>query len=299
MVKKEISTTIVTKNKENHLKRSFFRVFWNRFKYNRIAVFSLIVIIILILLAIFGPMFSPYNYKTLNYSALYEKPSFKHIMGTDDSGRDMATLLLYSLRNALIVGFGAGFVELIIGLLIGSFAGFFGGTIDNILMRITDIMYGFPSFLFNVILVMLMGRGLFTIFLAIGITSWVNMARIVRSQVLAIKQSDYIEAGKALGASNARIILKYILPNSIGPVIIALSFSIPNAMMMESGMSLIGMGVMPPMPSWGALISQGNAYILSAPYMVIFPALSFAITILAFSYFGDGLRDAFDPKQDR
>lgn len=283
----------------NIRKRSFLNVFWGRFKENKISVFCFGVIVLLILLAVLGPLLSPYNYRTLDYTALYAKPSLKHLMGCDDAGRDMATLILYGLRNALIVGFGAGIVELCLGLLIGATAGFFGGRIDNILMRITDIMYGFPSFLFNVILVMLLGRGIFTIFVAIGLTSWTNMARIVRSQVLSIKQSDYVEAGKALGASNARTILKYIIPNSVGPLAIALSFSVPNAMMMESGMSLIGMGVMPPMPSWGGLINQGQAYILSAPHMILYPALSFAITILAFSYLGDGIRDAFDPKHDR
>lgn len=292
----EIRTSVV---KVNISKRSFMSVLWSRLKKNKVTVFFLIVIVILILLAIFGPMISPYDYKTLDYSNPYGKPDAKHWMGTDDVGRDMATLLVYSLRNAFIVGFGAGIVELCIGLLIGAAAGFFGGRVDNILMRFTDIMYGFPSFLFNIILVMLLGRGIFTIFVAIGITSWTNMARIVRSQVLSLKQSDFIEAGRAMGASNARIIFKYIIPNSVGPLIIALSFSIPNAMMMESGMSLIGMGVMPPMPSWGGLINQGCRFILSAPYMILYPALSFAITILSFSYLGDGLRDAFDPKHDK
>lgn len=287
-------------NFNNNLKkRSYGQIIWSRFKSNKTAVFCLGMIIFLILLAIFGPMLSPYSYKTNDYSSLYMKPNLKHWMGTDETGRDMATLIVYSLRNALLIGFGAGFVEIIIGLIVGATAGYFGGKIDNILMRIVDIMFGFPTFLFNILLVMVMGRGLFTIFLAIGLTSWAGMARLVRSQVLAIKQSEFIEAGKAMGASNFRIIKRYIIPNSIGILIVALSFSIPGAMYAEGGMSLIGMGVMAPMPSWGGLIAQGNAYILSAPYRIIFPALSFAITTLSFSYLGDGLRDAFDPKHDK
>ena len=168
---------------------------------------------------------------------------------------------------------------------------------DGVLSRIIDIMYGFPTFLFNLILVLLLGRSLFTIFLAIGLTSWAPMARLVRSQVITVKQSDYVEAGRALGASNTRILFHYILPNSLGPIVICLSQGIPAAMFAESGMSLIGLGILPPMPSWGGLITTGQQFILSYPHMILFPALSFAITILAFSYVGDGLRDAFDPRQ--
>ena len=280
-------------------KRNYIRILWDRCRYNKTGVFSLIVIILLILIAIFGPVISPYDYETVDYTALYAKPDANHWFGCDDSGRDMATLLIYSLRNALIVGLGAVVVELVIGLIVGSLAGYFGGKIDNILMRVVDIMYGFPTFLFNIILVLVLGRSLFTIFLAIGLTSWAGMARLVRSQVLSIKQSDYIEAGRALGATNWRIISRYIIPNCIGPLIVSISFSIPNAMMAESGMSLIGMGVMPPVPSWGGLLAQGNQYILSAPYRIIFPALSLTITILAFSSLGDALRDAFDPRMKR
>ena len=188
-------------------------------------------------------------------------------------------------------------MQLIIGLLLGGLAGYCGGRVDGVLSRIIDIMYGFPTFLFNLILVLLLGRSLFTIFLAIGLTSWAPMARLVRSQVITVKQSDYVEAGRALGASNTRILFHYILPNSLGPIVICLSQGIPAAMFAESGMSLIGLGILPPMPSWGGLITTGQQFILSYPHMILFPALSFAITILAFSYVGDGLRDAFDPRQ--
>lgn len=280
-------------------KRSFLYIIWKRFSKNKVAVVSLVFIIILILIAIFGPKLSKYTYEDVDYTALYQSPNAKHWFGTDDVGRDIATLLIYSLRNALIVGLGAGVIELIIGLVIGSVAGYFGGKVDNILMRFVDIMYGFPQFLFMIILVMILGRKLLTIFIAIGLTSWVGMARLVRSQVLTIKQSEYIEAARAMGANNFQIIAKYIIPNSIGPLIIALSFSIPGAMLAESGMSLIGLGVLPPMPSWGGLLARGQAFILSYPYMLLFPAISFALVMIAFTYFGDGLRDAFDPRNDR
>lgn len=264
---------------------------------NKMAAFCACVVVMLILMAIFVPMFSEYTYDLVYYDSLYGKPCAEHWMGCDAAGRDMFVLLCYSLRNALLVGLGACSVQLVIGLIIGGVAGYFGGRVDNFLSRIIDIMYGFPTFLFNLILVLLLGRSLFTIFLAIGLTSWAPMARLVRSQVITVKQSDYIEAGRALGASNFRILFHYILPNSLGPIVICLSQGIPSAMFAESGMSLIGLGILPPMPSWGGLISTGQQFILSYPHMILFPALSFAITILAFSYIGDGLRDAFDPRQ--
>ena len=264
---------------------------------NKMAVFCAGIIVVLVLMAIFVPIFSEYSYTDVDYTALYATPSAEHWLGCDSAGRDMLILLCYSLRNALIVGLGACAVQLIIGLLLGGLAGYCGGRVDGVLSRIIDIMYGFPTFLFNLILVLLLGRSLFTIFLAIGLTSWAPMARLVRSQVITVKQSDYVEAGRALGASNTRILFHYILPNSLGPIVICLSQGIPAAMFAESGMSLIGLGILPPMPSWGGLITTGQQFILSYPHMILFPALSFAITILAFSYVGDGLRDAFDPRQ--
>lgn len=264
---------------------------------NKVAVFCLFVIVLLILAAIFVPIFSQYGYEDVDYTALYALPSKEHWLGCDAAGRDMLMLLCYSLRNALIVGICACAVQLVIGLALGGIAGYYGGRIDNVLSRIIDIMYGFPTFLFNLILVLLLGRSLFTISLAIGLTSWAPMARLVRSQVITVKQSDYVEAGRALGASNARILFQYILPNCLGPIVICLMQGIPSAMFAESGMSVIGLGILPPMPSWGGLITTGQQYILSYPHMILFPALSFAITVLAFSYVGDGLRDAFDPRQ--
>ncbi|MEG0306093.1 MAG: ABC transporter permease [Oscillospiraceae bacterium] len=286
------------KSKTSKMKsRSRTATIFAQYLNNKMAVFCLAIIGMLILMAIFVPTFSKYSYTDVDYTALYATPSTEHWLGCDAAGRDMLMLLCYSLRNALIVGAGACAVQLMIGLILGGISGYCGGKIDNILSRIIDIMYGFPTFLFNLILVLLLGRSLFTIFLAIGLTSWAPMARLVRSQVITVKQSDYVEAGRAIGASHLRILFRYILPNCLGPIVICLSQGIPAAMFAESGMSLIGLGVLPPMPSWGGLIQSGQQFILSYPHMIIYPALSFAITILAFSYVGDGLRDAFDPRQ--
>lgn len=279
--------------------RTYAGILWSRYKKNKMAIFGLYFLTLLILLAIFGPMLLPYDYKTMDYTALYQKPSLTHWMGTDDGGRDLFTLILYGLRNALIVGFGAGLVEIFIGMVIGAIAGYLGGKVDNLLMRFVDIMFALPSFLLSLMLVVVLGRSLLTILLAIGLTSWAGMARIARSQVLTVKQMDYIDSARALGASNLTIIRRFIIPNAVGPIFVALSFNIPGAMMMESGLSLIGLGILPPMPSWGGLISQGSKYILSFPHLILYPALTFALTILAFTFVGDGLRDAFDPKQNR
>lgn len=277
--------------------RSRTQVILAQYFTNKAAVFCVGVIGVLVLLAIFVPMFSEYHYSDVDYTSLYATPNARHWLGCDSAGRDMLMLLCYSLRNALIVGLGACGVQLVIGLSLGGISGYCGGRVDNIVSRMIDIMYGFPTFLFNLILVLLLGRSLFTIFLAIGLTSWAPMARLVRSQVITVKQSDFVEAGRALGSSNTRILMHYILPNCLGPIVICLSQGIPAAMFAESGMSLIGLGILPPMPSWGGLITTGQQFILSYPHMILFPALSFAITILAFSYVGDGLRDAFDPRQ--
>ena len=284
----------IAKNRKSHSRTTAILL---QYFQNKMAVFCLGVIVVLILTAVFAPMFMQFHYTDVDYASLYAKPSLKHWMGCDDAGRDMFMLLCYSLRNALIVSAGACLVQLFIGLVVGGIAGYAGGKVDNVLSRIIDIMYGFPTFLFNLILILLLGRSLFTICLAIGLTSWAPMARLVRGQVVTVKQNDFVEAGRAIGATNKRILFHYILPNCLGPIVICLSQAVPAAMMAESGLSLIGLGVLPPTPSWGGLIFLGQQYMLSYPHMIIFPALSFAVTILAFSYIGDGLRDAFDPRQ--
>jgi len=200
------------------------------------------------------------------------------------------------MRNALLIGFGSQAVVVIVGVIIGAIAGFRGGTVDTILMRIVDIMYAFPTFLFNVILVTALGRGIHIILLAIGITGWAGTARLVRGMAMSLRNADFVEAARALGAKEFYIIRKYILPNMLGPIIVSIAFGIPNAIWMEAGLALVGMGVRPPMPSWGNMISAGTGYIMAFPHMVLFPALLFALTLLAFTYVGDGLRDAMSPR---
>jgi ABC-type dipeptide/oligopeptide/nickel transport system permease subunit len=277
---------------------SFWAAAWRRFKQNKMALSSGVFVVILILLAALAPVVTPHRYDTTNYEHLRERSSPQFIFGTDDLGRDMYSRILYSLRNALIVAFGAQTFSLGIGVILGAIAGYRGGFIDTIIMRLVDIMFAFPSFLFNVILVTAMGGSLFTIFISIGMTSWAGTARFVRGQILSLKNAEYIEAARALGAKDGRIIRRYLLPNTLGPILIGFMMGIPSAMITESALSLIGMGLKPPMPSFGNLLNLGNGAILGFPHLLIWPAVVFAIILLSFNFLGDGLRDALNPKSE-
>jgi len=283
-------------SKQEHKRASYWSSVWRRFKSNKMAFAGLIFIIIITIVAIFTPWIAPYGYDETNYAHTFEKPSWQFIWGTDDLGRDVFSRNLYAMRNALLIGFGSQAIVIVVGVIIGAIAGFRGGTVDTVLMRIVDIMYAFPTFLFNVILVTALGRGIHIILLAIGITGWAGTARLVRGMVMSLRNADFVEAARALGAKEFYIIRKYVLPNMLGPIIVSIAFGIPNAIWMESGLALVGMGVRPPMPSWGNMISAGAGYIMAFPHMVIFPALLFALTLLAFTYVGDGLRDAMSPR---
>jgi ABC-type dipeptide/oligopeptide/nickel transport systems, permease components len=277
---------------------SFWQAAFRRFRRNRMAMIGAYCVIALVIIAIFTPLIAPYSYSEAHYDHAFEGPSTQFIFGTDDLGRDMLSRIMYSLRNALIVALGAQAITLVIGVTLGAIAGYKGGIVDIVIMRFVDIMFSFPTFLFNIVLVTAMGRGLFTIFLAIGLTQWAGLARLVRGQVLALKQAEYVEAARAIGAKDSHIIRKYLLPNTVGPIIISFMMGIPWAMITESALSLIGMGLRPPMPSFGNLLNSGNGMVLGFPHLLIWPAVVFAIVLLSFNYLGDGLRDAFDPKSE-
>lgn len=277
-------------------KRTMATLMWGRFRKNKAAVIGGTFVLFLILCAILAPMIAPYSYTKANFLATYQGPSWQHWFGTDELGRDLLSRLLFSLRTASIVGFGAEAVELTVGLSVGAIAGYIGGTVDTILMRVVDVVYGFPSLLFSIILVVLLGHSLLSILIAVSATSWVSMARIVRSQVIVVKQSDYVSAARGMGASWWQILRRYVLPNSLGPIAVTVTFGIPGNMMVESALSLLGLGVEPPTPSWGALIANGEQAMFSFPYLLIFPTVTFALTLLSFTFFGDGLRNVFDNK---
>lgn len=270
---------------------------FKKFKRNKLALVGLIYIMVLLIISIAAPITAPYGYQEVDKGYENEASSGSHWFGTDQLGRDLLSRNIYAARNAIGIGVGAVLVGLLIGAVIGAISGYYGGYIDMFLMRVVDIMIAFPQILLMVLLVAVMGRGLTTIFVAIGLTTWAGYARLIRGQVLQAKNNEYVEAAKCLGAKDPYIITKYIFPNILGPIIVMVSFGIPDAMMAESGMSLIGMGLRPPMPSWGNLIADGTIQILGLPHLVFFPAITFAFTLLAFTFIGDGLREVYAKEQ--
>lgn len=283
---------------------------WMRFRRNRLAVGGLAIVIILIVLALGARLPTtpgglwhilrltgdPF---TQNVTNTYAAPSLQHPMGTDILGRDLMARVFYGASISLSIGIIVQFLILAIGGTIGMIAGYFGGRIDNLLMRFTDIMYAFPDLLLVLIFVAAFGPSFWSIFIAIGLVNWVNLARLVRGQVLSIKEKEYIEAAKMTGSSPTKLILKHLLPNSLGPVIVTLTFGIPAAIFTEAALSFLGIGIRPPEPSWGVMVEDGYAGIFADPLQVLFPAIAVALTMLSFTFIGDGLRDALDPRMRR
>lgn len=268
---------------------------WRRFRANRLATISLVICALLILLAVFAPWIAPYPYdKTDTLHPFLGAGAAGHPFGTDQLGRDVLSRVIYSLRTAFLVALLSQLLALALSLAIGLVAGYLGRWVDQLLMATTDVMFAFPAYLFTVILVAVFGQSTLAVGLAIGIASWVVLARLVRAQILALKEREYVEAGRAMGANGFTLVCRYMLPNALGPVLVTVSFGIPAAIIAEAGLSLLGLGVGPPVPSWGGMIAEGRIYLLSAPHMLIPVAVLFAITVLAFSWVGDGLRDAFD-----
>lgn len=259
------------------------------------AVVGLVICAALLALAFLAPLVAPYAFDTTDYGAVLRPTgSPGHVLGTDQLGRDILSRLIYGLQTAFIVAFGAEAAALVIAIAVGLTAGYRGGRTDNVLMGFADVMYAFPTYLFAVILVTALGRSILSMIVAIGIASWVTQSRLVRAQVLSLKEREYVEAAQSLGASGRTIAFRYILPNAIGPILVFTSFAIPAAIAAESGLALLGLGVQPPTPSWGNMINDGIKYVLSAPHMLLWPAVFFSITLLSFTWIGDGLRDAFD-----
>jgi len=274
--------------------QSQFRLAWARFGGNKIAVVGLGFIAVLIIAAILAPLIAGHDPLTVDVDNALVPPGHGHLLGTDYLGRDLFSRLIYGLRTALMVGFGAELAALLVAIIIGLAAGYAGGRAEQLLMGFTDVMYAFPAYLFSVILVTVMGRSLGAVILAIGVAAWVTQARLIRAQTISLKERDYIEAARAMGASGPRIALRYILPNAIGPILVTTSFGIPGAIAAEAGLSLLGLGVQPPAPTWGTMLREGAQYLMVAPYMMLPPATLFALTMLVFNWVGDGVREAFD-----
>jgi len=279
--------------------RGLFVLAVRRLRRNRLAVVGLALVILLAIAAVFAPLVAPYDPIKQNYDIISEGPSGLHWMGTDQLGRDTFSRLVFGARTSLTVGLFTQFIVLGLGVPLGLIAGYVGGKTDNLLMRFVDIMYAFPDLLFIVLLRSVLGGGIFMIFLAIGLVTWTNVARLVRGQVLSTKQADYVTAARSMGASSLHIILRHILPNVIGPLLVVVTFAVPRAIFVEAALSYIGIGVPPPTPSWGTMIQDGYNLIFVAPNLVLFPAIAIGLVMLAFTFLGDGLRDALDPRISR
>jgi oligopeptide transport system permease protein len=277
---------------------------WRRFRRNRLAVGSLAFVLLLITLAVIAPLLQRFGLlqdpTAQDVVNNYLGPGASHhILGTDDLGRDVLAKVIFGSQVSLSIGILVQAIVLVIGGTIGLSAGYFGGWIDNLLMRFTDIMYAFPDLLFVLIIVAALGPTLLNIFVAIGLVSWVGLARLVRGQVLSIKEKEFVEAARAAGSSPVKIILQHLLPNSLGPVIVSLTFGIPAAIFTEAVLDFLGVGIRPPTPTWGVMVFEGYAAVDSYPYLVIIPCVALSMTMLAFNFIGDGLRDALDPRMRR
>ena len=272
---------------------------WVKLRKNRLALWGLAVLVILCVVSLLTPWIAPYGYEEQDLILGATPPSAEHWLGTDIFGRDMLTRIMYGGRVSLTVGFIATGVALIIGVLWGAIAGFAGGRVDAVMMRIVDILYALPFMIFIVLLMVVFGRNIFLLFFAIGAVEWLAMARIVRGQVMALRKQEFVEAAYSLGLSQWIIIRRHIIPNTLGPVIVYTTLTIPSVMLLEAFLSFLGLGIQPPQSSWGLLISYGVETMEEFPWLLIFPGLTLSLTLFALNFLGDGLRDALDPRTSK
>jgi oligopeptide transport system permease protein len=265
---------------------------------NKAAVVSMVALALIAGMALLAPWLSPHPYDEVYWERIAAPPDFAnaHWFGTDGNGRDLFVRTLYGARVSLMVGILATGVSLVIGVTWGAIAGYFGGHLDNFMMRFVDIMYSLPFMFFVILLMVVFGRNVFLLFIALGAVEWLTMARIVRGQTLSVKGKEFIEAARAAGVPNRKIIRRHIIPNVLGPVIVYVTLTVPQVILIESFLSFLGLGIQEPLTSWGVLIAEGAANMESSPWMLIFPATFLAVTLFCFNFIGDGLRDALDPK---
>lgn len=267
---------------------------------NKLAVVGLTGVLFILVLAVAGPAIPGLKGRdTIYYGHQQEPPSSEFLLGTDFESRDMLVRLIYGARVAIFVGFFTQLIIILIGVTVGAIAGYFGGWVDNVLMRFVDIWYAVPALLFAILIMVMLGRGMLNLFLAIGLIQWVTLARLVRGQMLSLREKEFVKAGRVAGTGGFGMVTRHLLPNALTPIIVAVTFGIPQAIFTEATLSFFGVGINPPTPSWGQMVGQYQIYLRSAPHMAILPALCIAFTMLSFTFFGDGLRDALDPKMNR
>jgi peptide/nickel transport system permease protein len=269
---------------------------WRRFRKHKLAVAGAVLILLFYAVAVFAPILAPHDPYVVNTLKLREAPTSSHPMGRDEVGRDLLSRVIYGSRIALTVGFVAAGISLVVGVLCGLVAGYFGGWVDQVLMRLVDALMAFPTLLLIMATVAAFGPKLWTVIVAIGMTSWSVYARVVRGEVLSLREREFVEGARALGAGGWRIIFRHLLPNCMAPVIVLVTLNVSNAILTESSLSFLGFGIQPPEASWGSILSTGRQFITTAPHIAIFPGLAITLVVLAFNLVGNGLRDALDPK---
>jgi len=272
------------------------RLFWKRFSRNKLAVIGGIIVAALFFVAVFAPLVSPYDPNDIDRKHILEPPGLQHLLGTDDLGRDVLSRMIWGAQISLSVGFVAVGISIIIGMTFGSLSGYYGGWADRIIMRLIDIMLSIPTFFLILAVIAFIGSGIWNIMIIIGLTSWMGVARLVRAEFLSLKEREYVLAAKAVGASGLRIIFRHIMINSLAPVLVSAVLGIAGAVLVESALSFLGIGVQPPTPSWGNILTLGKDNMEIAWWLSVFPGLAILITVLGYNLLGEGIRDALDPR---
>ncbi|MBX3053960.1 MAG: ABC transporter permease [Caldilineaceae bacterium] len=298
-------TSISTANPAAPVSLRKYRTLWqdavHRFFKNRLAVMGLVIVVFFLFLAIFADFLAPYPYDKANFTQVRILPMVNpdYPLGTDEIGRDYLSRLIYGARTSMIVGITIQIIALLIGVPLGGLAGYLGGTVDFVVSRIIDVMTAFPGLIFSILIISLFGGGMWMVIFALSITSWIGIARLTRAQILSLREKEYVEAARCLGVTQRGIIFRHLVPNSLSPLLVAISFGIPGAIFGEAGLSFLGIGINDPIASWGKMVGVSGAYVRVSWHMALFPTLAIALAMLGFSFLGDGLRDALDPKLTR
>lgn len=275
---------------------TYWRDVWRRFRRDPLAMIGLTIILLMVLACILVPIFSDLTYDGMDFKHRAETPSWDHLCGTDFMGRDVFIRIMYGARISLLVGVVAAAINLVIGVIYGAISGFVGGRCDIVMMRVVDILSSLPSLLYVLLIMMALGSNMVSVIIALCATSWLGTARLVRSEILRLKHSEYVMAARVSGGRSAHLIFRHLVPNAMGPIIVSTAFLIPSAIFSESFLSYLGIGIKPPEASWGTLASEGQSHMAQTPWVLIFPVAAICVTMLAFNFIGDGLRDALDPR---
>jgi peptide/nickel transport system permease protein len=276
---------------------TYWQIAWRRFLKHKLAIVGAIFALLLSFMAIFASAIAPFSFEKISLDARWVTPGFPHVFGTDELGRDVLTRIMYAGRISLTVGYVTAITIAVVGSLVGAGAGFYGRFIDSVLMRFVDMLHSIPTLpLYLILAALIPGGGVTRIVLIFTVFGWTTVARLVRGQILTLRGQDFVEAARAMGASETRIILRHLIPNALAPVIVAATLTVGNAILAESGLSYLGLGIQPPTPSWGNMLQRAQEYLWNASWLAVFPGLFIFITVLSFNFVGDGLRDALDPR---